>query len=437
MKVKKLIAMALAAGMTVSVLAACGQKPGDDSENTGSGSQAEQSASGDEKKEEPVTINYLTSSMDFAKASDEINAELQKVYPYLTVNIEHIADNYEAVLKTKLQTDSAPDIFSGQGYVAMRPYVEAGHVEDLSNSGLKECLLENYVEAGTMDGKLYGIPTMTQTFGLLYNKDALASAGVNEPPKTVSELKDAIEKLKAAGIQPFASGLKEQWVCYQWFWYAQSPVLEDMSAWYDSMNAGEGTFKNDKTEDIFALYDLIFQNCGDKPLSSDFTEMCHKLGTGEAAMALEGDWSYPETVKVNPEANIGMAGFPIDENPDNATVLTDVAEVLFVSSQSKHKDAAIDFLKWVLSKEGAECMSSISKAASPSNANPEIELSDFAADGNQWINDGKKTAPFSWSYWTSGIMDLAGKDLQAYFSGTMTLDEMMDDLDAQWTKSNQ
>lgn len=416
MKVKKIIAIVLGMGISLSMLTPCG-------------------AAVEEK--EPVTINYLTTSMQYAKASDEINTELQKVYPYLTVNIEHIADNYEAVLKTKLQTDSAPDVFGGQGYVAMAPYVQAGHVEDLSDSGLKECLIESYLPSGTMDGKLYGIPTQTQTFGLLYNEDTLVAAGVNEIPKTVSELKEAIDKLNAAGIQPFASGLKEQWVCYQWFWYAQSPVLEDMNAWYNSMNTGEGSFKNDKTEDIFALFDLIYQNCGDKPLASDFTEMCHQLGTGEAAMALEGDWAYPETVKVNPEANIGMAGFPIDEDPNNATVLTDVAEVLFVSSQSEHKDAAIDFLKWILSKEGAELMSAIGGAGSPSNANPEIELTDFAADGNKWINEGKKSAPFAWSYWTSGIMDLAGKDLQAYFSGTMTLDEMMDDLNAQWAKANQ
>ena len=208
-----------------------------------------------------------------------------------------------------------------------------------------------------------------------------------------------------------------------------------MMAWYDSMNVGEASFKNDKTDDIFALFDLIYQNSGDKPLSSDFTEMCHQLGTGEAAMALEGDWAYDEAIKVNPEANIGMAGLPIDDDPNNATVLTDVAEVLFVSEQSEHKEAAIDFLKWVLSKEGAEVMCAISNTGSPSSANPEINLTAFAADGNKWINEGKKSAPFAWSYWAPGIMDLAGKDLQAYFSGTMTQEQMIADLDAQWAKS--
>lgn len=437
MRMKKVLATALASLMAVSALAACSQTSSEAptrSEDQSS-STVSTSVSEPEQTKEPVTINYLTSSMQYAKASSQINEELQKVYPYLTVNIEHIADNYEAVLKTKLQTDSAPDVFSWQGYVAMKPYVEAGHVVDLTNSGVKECLLDNFAQAGTLDGKLYGVPTQTQTFGLLYNKDALEKAGIAEPPATVTELKDAIEKLNAAGIQPFASGLKEQWVCYQWFWYAQSPVVDDMMAWYDSMNVGEASFKNDKTDDIFALFDLIYQNSGDKPLSSDFTEMCHQLGTGEAAMALEGDWAYDEAIKVNPEANIGMAGLPIDDDPNNATVLTDVAEVLFVSEQSEHKEAAIDFLKWVLSKEGAEVMCAISNTGSPSSANPEINLTAFAADGNKWINEGKKSAPFAWSYWAPGIMDLAGKDLQAYFSGTMTQEQMIADLDAQWAKS--
>ena len=100
MRMKKVLATALASLMAVSALAACSQTSSEAptrSEDQSS-STVSTSVSEPEQTKEPVTINYLTSSMQYAKASSQINEELQKVYPYLTVNIEHIADNYEACL---------------------------------------------------------------------------------------------------------------------------------------------------------------------------------------------------------------------------------------------------------------------------------------------------------------------------------------------------
>lgn len=387
---------------------------------------------GSESVQEPITLTYLTTVIEYPKYEQEINAVLHKTHPNINVEIEHIADNYEAVLKTKIASGNPPDIFAWQGYLAKEPFVQAEQVIDLSNDGFQDLIYSNFLESGMSDGKLYGIPTTVQTSGLLYNKDAFKEAGIAEPPRTVTELKSAIEKLNNAGITPFTSALKEQWVNYQWFWYAQSPFISDMKQWYDDMFAGTGTFRNDRTDAMFELYDLIYANSTANPLSTDFSTMCYQLGTGEAAMAIQGEWSSVMALKVNPDANLGMTGLPLSEDPDEATILSDVAEVLYVSSGSKNQEAAKAFLKFMLSKEGAEVTCGIRQTGSPSTANPEIDLNPFAKDGNQWILDGKKTAIYGWNYWAPGIQDIVGKNLQGYFSGSFTVDEFITDLDNQW-----
>lgn len=419
---KKKLAAALASAMAVSMLAGCGGAPASES-STAPGSQST-------LEKEPVEITFLSNSMYLSKASDEINESLQKQYPYLTVNIEHVADNYEAVLKTKLQTGGDLDLFSFTTGAAAKPFVEAGQVVDLSGTGLEEMLLESSAEAGKVDGKLYCTPISMQCSGLLYNKECFEKAGIEAAPRTLSELEDAVEKLNSVGIQPFASALKEQWVCYQWFWFAQSPFI-DMPQWYADMNAGTGSFDQEGTREFFKVFDLIYQNCGENPLSSDYTNMCQLLGTGEAAMSILGDFAYPEAIKFNPEAQLGLSGVPVSENPEDAVVLTNASGV-FVSAASEKQEAAIDFLRWVNSKEGTELISRLDGAGSTASCNPDLDLVGFAADGMKWIEDGNRSLPATWNYWGPGIMDAVGKDFQAYFAGDMTLDQMFEDLDSQW-----
>ncbi len=420
-------------GLAVFLAAACISGCGAAKEETGTVVQSSQAKSA---AEEAVEITFFSNSTYLVKANDEINESLQKQYPYLTVHIEHVADNFEAVLKTKLQTGSAPDLFSWMSGVAGQPFMEAGQVEDLSDAGLRELLLPNFAEAGSFDGRLYAVPTSLQSEGLLYNKDCFEKAGIENVPRTVSELEEAVDRLNAVGIQPFASGLKEQWVCYQWFWFAQSPFQDDMMQWYHDMNDGKASFDNEGTREFFKVFDLMYENCGPNPLSSDFASMCHQLGAGEAAMALMGDFAYSESMKVNPEARLGLAGMPVDENPENAVIINN-ASGIYVSSESKHKDAAFDFLRWSLSKEGTELISRLDGAGSTAACNPELELIGFSADGMKWIQDGKRALTATWNYWAPGIMDVIGKDLQAYFTGSMSIDELFQDLDAQWNNAIQ
>ena len=61
------------------------------------------------------------------------------------------------------------------------------------------------------DGKRCALPLLADTYGLYYNKKLFEEAGIDGPPKTISELTDAAKKLtkrnadgtiKVAGFDP-------------------------------------------------------------------------------------------------------------------------------------------------------------------------------------------------------------------------------------------
>lgn len=388
-----------------------------------------------EKAKEPVTLMYLSNVIDYPKYVNEINDALHKAYPNITIEIDHIADNYDAALKTKLATGEGPDLFNYGGYLAMKPFVEGGRVLDLTNDKLDELIFDNFKASTRYNDKVYAIPTQVLGYGLIYNKTAFTDAGIAEPPKTLKELKEDCDKLKKVGITPFASGFKDNWLSYHMFWALQGATLDDFQKFYDDMTSGKATTNNEKLDKAFELLDIYITNSGDKPLSSDFANMCHLVGTKKAAMAMQGVWSYAEATKLDPKVELGMAPFPISDDPNDATMIADVDGFIYVNAATKYPEEAKNFIRWMLSKEGTEAtVGKIMKQISPSKANPQIELSLLSADVNQWIKDGMKTRGIMTNFWPSGLGDIIGADIQKYISKGLTKDQLFTDIDANWKK---
>lgn len=114
---------------------------------------------------------------------------------------------------------SPPDLcfwFSGS---RMRSFVKRGLFEDISDLVAKEKykdVLGVSVDAVTVNGKQYGLPTSALPWGLFYRKDVFAEQGLTVP-KTFAEMKAMGEKAKAAGLVPMAMGTKDMWPAAGWF----------------------------------------------------------------------------------------------------------------------------------------------------------------------------------------------------------------------------
>ena len=93
----------------------------------------------------------------------------------------------------------------------------------------------------TSEGELLSMPFNSSTPVLWYNKDALTKAGIKEAPKTWPEMKEASEKLLAAGYKCGFSFGWQSWV-----------MLENFSAWHNiSVGTKENGFAGTDTEFSF------------------------------------------------------------------------------------------------------------------------------------------------------------------------------------------
>jgi len=100
--------------------------------------------------------------------------------------------------RTAAQGNSgAPDVLRSE--VAWTPdFASQGYLADLTSAiGDTSDYLPTPLSSNQLDGKLYGIPQVTDAPALLYNKSMLAKAGVGVPTSW-DELKTAASKIKSA-----------------------------------------------------------------------------------------------------------------------------------------------------------------------------------------------------------------------------------------------
>ncbi|MEG2096681.1 MAG: extracellular solute-binding protein [Pseudoflavonifractor sp.] len=427
---KKKLALLLAVAMTVSLLASCGnQAPKPPASQQPSGTPGQVQPTSDAPKEK-VTVTYMTESTLLPLKVDEINQSLQKTLPHITLDIIHVADNYGTTVKSKFATGDPPDLFDWPGYTAITPFVEAGYVLDITDTGYVDSVIDTFRPCGMYEGKVYGLPTQVQANAMIYNIDCFEKAGIAEPPKTLTELKDACEKLKAVGIIPFATGFKEAWVGNQTTWKFLSSGVGDYQTWYDAMMAGTGSFKNDKTYAAFELMDIILANTVDMPLSSDAANMSHLLGTGQAAITFLGEFQYDAIAKSNPDVRLAMAPTPVSEDPADAFMEFDGQQIIFSAAASKHTDAIKEVLGWFSSEEGARTISTLSKQGSAFNYDlSDVDLNPLGQSSAEYIRAGGNTVAYIKNFWPAGLTGEAGKILQNYISGTIDKDQFFTDMD--------
>lgn len=155
------------------------------------------------------------------------NEKFQAKYPNLTVDMSVVnANDLSTVTQTRLTANDV-DVVDMFGFAnAAQPYmknvtppnwqslIDAGLLMDISD----QPFIKNYDEAtikdaGTYNGKVYGINLGRVSYsGIFYNKDLFTANNV-KVPTTWDELVAACEAFKKANIPCMTAGGKDGWPC--------------------------------------------------------------------------------------------------------------------------------------------------------------------------------------------------------------------------------
>ena len=211
MKMRKTLAVSAALVMGAAGLTAC------------SGSSSSSSSGGSSGGAVTLTFWHNSTTGDGKAYWDATAADYTKAHPNVTIKIQAIQnEEMDGKLQTALNSGDAPDIFMARGGGKLADVVTAGQVMDLTSvitADTKKAVGDGALQAFTIDGKLYGMPTSVLPGGIFYSKDLFTKAGITDTPKTMADLSAAVTKLKAAGIAPIALGAKDAWPAAHWYYF--------------------------------------------------------------------------------------------------------------------------------------------------------------------------------------------------------------------------
>lgn len=203
----------------------------------------------------------------FGFGNDQTKGFKDSLDPWAKTNGITIKYTQSASFDTQIQTRVAggdlPDIAAYPQPGILKGMATKGKLQALDTvldvPKIKESYLPGFLEAGSVDGKLYGVPVGMNVKSLYwYDKANFEKAGYTVP-KTHDELLALIDKIKTDGKAPLCVGLESGgatgWPGTDWIedYVLQVASPEDYDAWV----AGTLKFSDPKIKAAFDIYDKM------------------------------------------------------------------------------------------------------------------------------------------------------------------------------------
>jgi arabinogalactan oligomer/maltooligosaccharide transport system substrate-binding protein len=328
------------------VLAACGNESDEPSdENTPDAAESVDPASLEAELTWWDTSDPTNEAPAFEKLIEQFNEE----YPTVTIDYQSVPFA-EAQNKFKTAADSgsgAPDILRAE--VAWVPeFASLGYLYALDGTPLLEEneFLETPLSSNVYDGQTYGVPQVTDTLGLMYNKKIFEQAGV-EVPTTWDEVAEVSKTIKA---ETGADGIYLNSGGYFLlpFMYGEGGDLVDTESEEIIVNSDENV------TGIQTAQDLVKSGAAVKPDANDsYGTMMTLFKEGKVAMVVNGPW---ETANVSSDPkfggfeNLGVAPVP-SGSADAGAPVGGHNYVIYSGMEEEKADAAIAFVNFMASAE--------------------------------------------------------------------------------------
>lgn len=258
-------------------------------------------------------------------------------YGEADVAVQWRPGNYDEQTAAALLTKSGPDVFEVNG--PSLDQIRGGQVVDVTDllDGVRDDFNPVVLAPKTHDGRIWAIPQVVDMQLLYYRKSLLSDAGV-EPPRTLDALVDAAKELTTkktkglflgndggagvlGGTPLYAAGL--------------TLVTDDGKVGFDDPAAARALAK---VRELYKAKALLLGAPSDWSDPSAFVQ-------GLTAMQWSGLWALPAVQKALGD-DFGVLAFPAD-GPGGRPAVPVGAYGAAVSSRSRHKDAAKDYLKWL------------------------------------------------------------------------------------------
>ena len=419
---KKLSVLLLLFVFTIGAVAGCSPAADEPSPDPGNGNDA---------PAEAVEITWFHYKDTVVDGFDAIFRGFNDTYPNLSVDQEMISTEYNTVLMTKINAGSTPDLFVvSPGERALAPYIDEGVIQDVSGMEIMSRLPASVVDSVRhSDGNIYSIPFLNTARGVIYNEAIFEQAGVTSVPRTLSEMREAAEKIEAIGVTPFGISGADGWSLGSLPWQIAQEHFSTPE-WIEDKWAGNASFA-DNAEPAFGFLDLMLEFTHDRPMDTDFMEKVTKFATGEVAMIVQGPWATDMAIDLDPDMaqNAKMMAMPVSENPADARLYLDTDMYLVVGADAD-LDAIDKLLLYIYEGGGRDIFAEQVRTINAFG----IDFDSHATNESifEYINAGDVIAVFQYNNMPDGFWQANANVMQEYVLGNVDRAGAMRMLDEEW-----
>ncbi|WP_084614485.1 sugar ABC transporter substrate-binding protein [Nakamurella lactea] len=271
----------------------------------------------------------------------------------LDVQFQPWADAHDK-FTTAIAGGTTPDV-AEIGTTWTPEFAQAGALEDLTQqvAPMKDNLVQGLVDAGTMDGKLYGMPWYAGVRSFVYNKDVFEKAGV-QPPTTWDELVAAGEKIKSAvpDVVPFAVAGDCSYCMMPFIWGAGGDVATQQDGKWTS------TIDSPESQAGLTFYtDLALKQGLSTPAAATWkeTDLLKNFESGKLAMVITGNWTITKITTDAPDMKGNLGAFAIPgKTADKLSPSFLGGSHLGIFKASQNKELAWKFIELMSSDKYAQ-----------------------------------------------------------------------------------
>ena len=273
--------------------------------------------------------------------------------PGITVKFETFeAANYNTILATALAGGTGPDLMMVRAYGGLENIAVPGYLEALTTETVPA--LADFAapaiaaESVRADGKIYAVPFASQTMLVIYNKKIFADLGIEEP-QTWADFLASAQKIKDAGIFPFANGTATAWQNETIVSALTSSIMG--RDFYNDLAAGNTDFNDPRYLEALTKLKEISAYFPDGFIGLDYPSAQQLFSSGMAAMFAGGSFELATFKTQNPDIELGVFAAPGIEASDEKLVGVFYDGGYAMNAAGSNKEASLKFLNYLASQE--------------------------------------------------------------------------------------
>lgn len=311
---------------------------------------------------EPVTLKFWHgwSTPGEVKAVDDSIDRFEKLHP--NIKVKATGNVSDATVNQALRAggDKAPDVVSSFTTNNVGQYCDSGMWADLDPFMKKTGLDKHKVFPKTLldytsyRGNQCALPLLADAFGMYYNKDAYKKAGIEHPPRTMSEFAEVSKKLT---IRSGKNSYKQVGYMPNFRFYQNSPDRL-FAQWGPKYFDADGDSRLAEDPSTYEFFKIARQLAAAQGGFNDLERFRLTFGdemssqnaflTGKVAMHLDGEWRGLMLDEAKAKFDWGVAPLPVpDDQADTYGRGFITGTVAGIAHSSKHQNAAWELVRFL------------------------------------------------------------------------------------------